>query len=78
VLRSWGQYFHTGNANDRFNQIDSYVWRRLWRLRLARFGRHRMVQEIRRWMPDHYHGLGLYRLRGTVRYPASPFWARTA
>ena len=29
VLRGWGNYFRTGNAADRFNQIDRYV---TWRL----------------------------------------------
>jgi hypothetical protein len=32
VLRGWGNYFLTGNASDKFNQLDSYVWRRLLRL----------------------------------------------
>ena len=26
VLRGWGNYFRTGNAAKRFNQLDSYVW----------------------------------------------------
>ena len=39
VLRGWGNYFRTGNAARRFNQLDTYVWRRLRRLRLARKGR---------------------------------------
>src|SRR5262249_46152478 len=30
VLRGWGNYFRTGNANAKFNQVDSHVW---WRLR---------------------------------------------
>ena len=29
VLRGWGNYFRTGNAAEKFNQVDSYVWRRL-------------------------------------------------
>ena len=32
VLRGWGNYFRTGNAAKQFNQVDTYVWRRLRRL----------------------------------------------
>jgi len=69
VLRGWGQYFRTGNAAKRFNQLDTYVWKRLVRLRLARKGRHLKPGEVKRWTRDSFHNLGLYRLRGTVRYP---------
>jgi hypothetical protein len=31
VLRGWGNYFRTGNAERKFNQLDSYVWSRLTR-----------------------------------------------
>ena len=27
VLRGWGNYFRTGNAARKFNQVDTYVWR---------------------------------------------------
>jgi hypothetical protein len=74
VLRGWGQYFRTGNVQVRFNQLDSYVWRRLLRLRLARKGRNVLPGEVLRWSTEYFHGLGLHRLRGTLRYPASPFW----
>jgi hypothetical protein len=39
VLRGWGEYFRTGNAARRFNQFDTYVWRRLRALRVERKGR---------------------------------------
>ena len=29
VLRGWGNYFRSGNAERKFNQLDSYVWSRL-------------------------------------------------
>jgi group II intron reverse transcriptase/maturase len=29
VLRGWGNYFRTGNADRKFNQLDSYVYARL-------------------------------------------------
>jgi RNA-directed DNA polymerase len=69
VLRGWGQYFRTGNANQRFNQLDTYVWRRLIALRVKRKGRHLRPGEVERWTRDYFHELGLIRLRGTVAYP---------
>jgi group II intron reverse transcriptase/maturase len=74
VLRGWGQYFRTGNADTRFIQLDSYVWRRLQSLRIARKGRNLQPDEARRWSREYFESLGLYRLRGTVQYPRSPFW----
>ncbi len=69
VLRGWGNYFKTGNAAKRFNQLDSYVWMRLRRLRLERKGRHLKPGEAARWTRESFHNLGLHRLRGTVQYP---------
>jgi group II intron reverse transcriptase/maturase len=69
VLRGWGNYFRTGNAAQRFNQLDTYVWRRLRRLRLERKGRHLKPGEAARWTRESFWNLGLHRLRGTVRYP---------
>jgi group II intron reverse transcriptase/maturase len=74
VLRGWGQYFRTGNAATRFIQLDSYVWRRLRSLRLKRKGRDLKPGEVTRWTSEYFESIGLYRLRGTVRYPGSPFW----
>ena len=75
VLRGWGGYFRTGNASDKFNQIDRYVRERLLRLLAHRGGQ-------RRWKPGgrlfrsvdwpHHRFVtehGLYQLLGTIRYP---------
>jgi group II intron reverse transcriptase/maturase len=75
VLRGWGGYFRTGNASDKFNQLDRYVRGRLVRLLQKRCGQ-------RRWKPGGRpfrlaawpHGRfvaehGLYQLLGTIRYP---------
>ena len=35
VVRGWGQYFRTGNAADKFIQIDAYVEQRLHRPTLS-------------------------------------------
>jgi group II intron reverse transcriptase/maturase len=78
VLRGWGQYFRTGNAAQRFNQLDTYVWRRLTTLRVQRKGRHLRPGEVDRWSREYFHDLGLYRLRGTVLYPEQPFWKGSA
>jgi hypothetical protein len=69
VLRGWGNYFRTGNAERRFTQLDDYVYGRLTRWGWRRGGqRARFRQE--RWPRQRWHGMGLYRLRGTVCYPA--------
>ena len=75
VLRGWSNYFRSGNAAQRFNQLDSYVWRRMRSLRIERKGRHLKPGEMDRWTRDSFYNLGLVRLRGTVKYPeASKLW----
>ncbi len=70
VLRGWGAYFRTGNAAQKFTQIDSYVYARLRGLRLKRAGSKLRAGSADRWTREYFtHGLGLHRLRGTVQYP---------
>jgi hypothetical protein len=69
VLRGWGAYFRTGNAAIKFGQVDDYVVWRLQRLLVKRHGRNLRPGQALRWTPDFFHALGLYRLRGTIRYP---------
>ena len=69
VLRGWGNYFRTGNAAQRFNQLDSYVWTRLRGLRIKRKGRNLREGEVDNWSREYFWNLGLHRLRGTVQYP---------
>jgi len=78
VLRGWGNYFKSGNASRRFNQLDTYVWKRLVALRVERKGRHLKPGEVDRWTREYFHHFGLHRLRGTVRYPEQPFWKQEA
>jgi group II intron reverse transcriptase/maturase len=78
VLRGWGNYFRTGNASTRFNQLDGYVWRRLQSLRIKRKGRNLKPGEAERWSREYFENLGLHRLRGTIRYPEQPFWKGAA
>lgn len=69
LLRGWGNYFRTGNAAKRFNQLDGYVYERLRGLRIKRKGRQLAAGESTRWTRDYFRSLGLHRLRGTVKYP---------
>jgi group II intron reverse transcriptase/maturase len=78
ILRGWGNYFRTGNAARCFNQLDEYVWRRLRALRVKRKGRNLLPGEAERWSQEYFWNLGLHRMRGTVRYPAQPFWNQEA
>jgi len=69
ILRGWGSYFRTGNAADKFVQIDRYVAWRLKRLLIKRKGRNLRAGQAAVWTADWLVGLGLHRLRGTIRYP---------
>lgn len=70
VLRGWGNYFRTGNASWKFQQVDRYVAQRLARWLAKRGGDRRKPFNPRGWpharfVKEH----GLYQLLGTVRYP---------
>lgn len=75
VLRGWGNYFRTGNADDKFNQVDTYVWQRLVRYMAKRGGQRRKKVGRRpfngkQWPRERFvQEFGLHQLRGTVRYP---------
>ena len=71
ILRGWGNYFRTGNAAKKFRQIDDYVVMRLRKLLIRRRGRNLKAGQASQWTEDWFNGHGLYRLRGTVRYPRS-------
>jgi len=69
VLRGWGNYFRTGNAARKFLQVDAYVTERLRGFLVKRHGRHLTPGRVDRWTSDFFHGHGLHRLRGRIRYP---------
>lgn len=69
ILRGWGNYFRTGNAADKFTQVDRYVVWRLKRLLVKKRGRNLHAGVADQWTEDWFNARGLYRLRGTVRYP---------
>jgi RNA-directed DNA polymerase len=69
ILRGWGNYFRTGNAADKFRQIDRYVVWRLFRLMVKKRGRNLRAGQADQWTEQWFNGHGLHRLRGTIRYP---------
>jgi RNA-directed DNA polymerase len=70
VLRGWGNYFRTGNASLKFQQVDLYVYQRLVRLMSSRRQMKRRPFQSREWPPTRFvEELGLHRLVGTIRYP---------
>ena len=69
ILRGWGNYFRTGNAAAKFRQVDNYVVRRLKRLLIKKRGRNLHAGVADQWTEDWFNQRGLYRLRGTIRYP---------
>ena len=78
LLRGWGEYFRTGNASKRFQELDWYVYLRL--IRLLAKTRPRRGHKLR-WRIGHFRHdwpvsrlqeqLGLHRLLGTIRYPGA-------
>ena len=70
VIRGWGNYFRTGNAEDAFNKMDDFVYRRITRW-LWRRGGQRSRFRRREWPGERLHEMGLYRLQGTVAYPSN-------
>jgi RNA-directed DNA polymerase len=69
LLRGWAGYFRTGNAASKFRQVDRYVVWRLLRLMVKKRGRNLRAGQVEAWTEDWFNGHGLYRLRGTIRYP---------
>jgi group II intron reverse transcriptase/maturase len=67
ILRGWGNYFRTGNADREFNRMDRYVRTRILCWQWRRGGQRRRLHE---WPAEHLHGMGLHRLQGRTAYPA--------
>ena len=75
VLRGWGAYFRVSNASRQFQQLDSYVRKRLGLFLNKKAGR----RGTRRIIPTAAlcRGLGVYTLSGTVAWAsATPTAAR--
>jgi len=72
VLRGWSNYFRSGNAARKFQQVEMYLWQRLVVFVNRRRGRKRPHQ---RGEYDYawFRSLSLYSLSGIVRYPGSVY-----
>jgi RNA-directed DNA polymerase len=68
VLRGWGNYFRTGNADREFNKMDRFVFKSLRRWQYRRGGQRPTKREP--FTGELLYGMGLHRLMGTVKYPA--------
>jgi group II intron reverse transcriptase/maturase len=68
VLRGWGNYFRTGNADREFNKMDSFVVKSLRRWQYRRGGQRSTKRAP--FTGDQLYGMGLHKLMGTVKYPA--------
>jgi len=69
VLRGWGNYFRTGNAHLKFQQLDAYVYTRLTHSMVRRGGQ-RTARKVEKWSHARFVGMGLYQISGTVKFPA--------
>jgi len=69
VLRGWGNYFRQGNSSSKFGAIDHYVHERVAVLASRKHGLSGF-NWADRFTWDWLGNLGIYRLSGTVRYPA--------
>ncbi len=69
ILRGWGNYFRTGNAAEKFRQVDQYVVWRLFGLMVKKRGRNLRAGQADQWTEEWFNGHRPYRLRGTIRYP---------
>jgi RNA-directed DNA polymerase len=68
-LRGWGGYFRTGNAHQKFVQMDRYVTWRLKRLLIKKRGRNLRAGQADKWTRPWFHDQGLHQLSGTICYP---------
>ena len=72
LLRGWCNYFRTGNASLKFQQVDQFVKQRLTRLIASRKGLQRRPFHMKEWPHTRFvEEHGLYKLLGTIRYPGA-------
>jgi len=76
VLRGWANYFRSGTTSREFLKVDRFVYARLVRWLYRRGGQRPGRWE--KWTSERLWGMGLYRLRGTVRYPAQAASVRSS
>jgi RNA-directed DNA polymerase len=76
VLRGWANYFRSGTTSREFLKVDRFVYTRLVRWLCRRGGQR--PGRWKNWTSEQFWGMGLYRLRGTVRYPAQAASVRSS
>jgi group II intron reverse transcriptase/maturase len=76
VPRGWANYFRSGTTSREFLKVDRYVYTRLVRWLYRRAGQRQ--GRWKKWTSEQFWGMGLYRLRGTVRYPAQAASVRSS
>jgi RNA-directed DNA polymerase len=76
VLRGWGNYFRTGNADREFNKMDYFVVKSIRRWQYRRGGQRPTKRAP--FTGDQLHGMGLHKLMGTVKYPAQATQRRSS
>ena len=76
VLRGWGNYFRTGNADREFNKMDGFVFRSLRRWQYRRGGQRPTKRAP--FTGNQLYGMGLHKLMGTVEYPAQAAQRRSS
>ena len=76
VLRGWGNYFRKGTADREFLKADRYIYMRLLRWLHRRGGQRKARWKA--WTSEQFWAMGLYRLRGTVRYAAQATSVRSS
>ena len=68
VLRGWGNYFRTGNADREFHKMDTFVVASLRGWQYRRGGQRPTKRAP--FTGHQLYGMGLHKLMGTVKYPA--------
>jgi RNA-directed DNA polymerase len=76
VLRGWGNYFRTGNADREFNKMDYFVVKSLRSWQYRRGGQRPTKRAP--FTGDQLYGMGLHKLMGTVKYPAQATQVRSS
>jgi RNA-directed DNA polymerase len=66
VVRGWGAYFRVGNSARKFHDVDTYVYIRLGRFLVKKMRRSWRARKHDIWAL--FERLGVYRLRGTVKW----------
>jgi RNA-directed DNA polymerase len=65
----WVAYYRTVVSTRVFAALTDYLWKLTYKWACWRRGRNLHAGQAQVWTEEWFNGHGLYRLRGTVRYP---------